>query len=204
MKDTYKTIKNACTCQFKEKGSRFIGFLFPISSEEEAKNHLYSIKKEHYSATHYCYAYTFGHIDNETTRVNDDAEPSGSAGRPIFGQLKSAELKDVLAVVVRYFGGSKLGIPRLINAYKSTTLATINKAEIIEKHILEIVRLSFNYEQMNMIMQVLKHENANIRNIDYTNKQCVVNFEIRQSLYPLLKEKINLIPFVNFEHLQTV
>lgn len=195
MEDTYKTIVDATTDQFKDRGSRFIGFLFPISSEEEIKNRLAALKKEYYDATHHCYAYTLGHIDGESVRLYDDGEPSGSAARPIFGQLQSAGLKDVLAVVVRYFGGTKLGVPGLINAYKSTTRLAIEKADIVEKQVMAHAQVRFPYDRMNILMTLLKKEGADICGMDYENEQSVISFCIRNSRFPLLEEKINKLPF---------
>ena len=204
MEDTYKTIEVTTTEQFKDRGSRFIGFLFPISSEEDIKKHLAALKKEYYDATHHCYAYTLGHIDNEAIRLNDDGEPSGSAARPIFGQLQSAGLKDVLAVVVRYFGGTKLGVPGLINAYKSTTRLAIEKNTIIEKKIMAHAAIHFPYDKMNVLMTLLKKEGADICGIDYANEQSVIAFCIRNSRYPLLENKIKNLPYATLSDYKLV
>ncbi len=195
MEDTYKTIAKISTGQFKDKGSRFIGFLFPVSSEEEIKNHLTSLKKEYYDATHHCYAYTFGHTGTENFRLNDDGEPSGSAGRPIFGQLQSAGLKDVLAVVIRYFGGTKLGIPGLINAYKGTTRLAIEQAGVIEKKIMRCAEVRFPFERMNTLMTLLKKGGAEIRNMDYSDEGSVIRFEIIRSCYPDFAKEIERLPY---------
>lgn len=200
MEDTYRTIGNATTDQFKDRGSRFIGFLFPVSSEEEIKKHLAALKKEYYDATHHCYAYTLGHISGEATRLNDDGEPSGSAARPIFGQLQSAGLKDVLAVVVRYFGGTKLGVPGLINAYKTTTRLAIEKADIVEKQVMAHAQVRFPYDRMNVLMTLLKKEGADICGMDYEDSCSLISFCIRNSRYPFLEEKIHNLPYANLSN----
>ena len=204
MEDTYKTVVDMATDQYKEKGSRFIGFLFPIDSEENVKAHLTALKKEFYNATHICYAYTLGHLGTELTRLNDDGEPSGSAARPIFGQLQSAGLKDVLAAVVRFFGGTKLGIPGLINAYKTATQLALAQTEIIEKHILERASLQSDYTRMNRVMQLLKKEDARITSIDYIDNRSEIRFEIRQGQYGSIVSQVEQLPFLQLTHLETV
>ena len=200
MDDTYKTIVRPVSGQFKEKGSRFIGFLFPVSSEEEIRQRLAALKKEYHDATHYCYAYTIGHTGPAQTRLNDDGEPSGSAARPIFGQLQSAGLSDVLAVVVRYFGGVKLGVPGLINAYKTTTRLCVEQAETVEKQVMETVETRFPYDRMNTMLTLLKKEQAEIRSMDYDGSQSVIVFSIRRSRYETLQQKISQLPFASFFH----
>lgn len=203
MDDTYKTIGDISTGQFKDRGSRFIGFLYPVSDEAAIKQHLAALKKEHHDATHYCYAYTIGHTGPAQTRLNDDGEPSGSAARPIFGQLQSAGLSDVLAVVVRYFGGTKLGVPGLINAYKTTTKLAIENANVVERHVLECAEAQLPYDKMSALLNLLKKENAAIRDIGYSGNDALIRFEIRSQLYEGLKEKILLLPLVSFQHTNT-
>lgn len=198
--DTYKTITGLSTAQFKDRGSRFIGFLFPVSSEEDVKRELAALKKRHHDATHHCYAYTVGHIDAGSCRLNDDGEPSGSAARPIYGQLQSAELRDVLAVVVRYFGGVKLGVPGLINAYKTTTRLCVEQAETVEKRVMEIASARFPYDRMNTLLTLLKKEQADIRRMDYDGTQSVIEFGIRRSRYEALCRNIALLPFASLIH----
>ena len=199
MDDTYKTIARPVTGQYKEKGSRFIGFLFPVSSEEDIRQRLAALKKEYHDATHHCYAYTVGHIDAGSCRLNDDGEPSGSAARPIYGQLQSAELRDVLAVVVRYFGGVKLGVPGLINAYKTTTRLCVEQAETVEKRVMEIASARFPYDRMNTLLTLLKKEQADIRRMDYDGTQSVIEFGIRRR-YEALCRNIALLPFASLIH----
>lgn len=204
MENTYKTIVATATGQFKDRGSRFIGFLYPVSDEEEIKAHLAALKKEYHDATHYCYAYTIGHTGQPQTRLNDDGEPSGSAARPIFGQLQSAGLSDVLAVVVRYFGGTKLGVPGLINAYKTATREAIANATVVEKEILDLAEASLPYDRVNSLLQLLKKKEATVRGMDYADGKSIVRFEIRHDRFAELQESISPISPVSIQHLKTI
>ena len=203
MDNTYKTIVATATGQFKDRGSRFIGFLYPVSDEEEIKAHIAALKKEYHDATHYCYAYTLGHTGPAQTRLNDDGEPSGSAARPIFGQLQSAGLSDVLAVVVRYFGGTKLGGPGLINAYKAATRAAIDTAKIVEKQILDLAEASLPYDRANSLLQLLKKKEAVVRGMDYAEGKSIIRFEIRHDRFAELQESISLMPSASVQHIRT-
>lgn len=158
---TYKTITTETTSDFRDRGSKFFGFAYPISDVDEVKAHVKALKKEHLRAVHYCFAYRIGTDGNEY-RANDDGEPSGSAGKPILGQIDSAELTDTLIVVVRYFGGSLLGVPGLINAYKTAAAECIAIATVIEKPIVRKVTITFDYPAMNDVMQLLKQSDAEI------------------------------------------
>lgn len=157
----YNTINSTTTSDFRDRGSKFFGFAYPISDVDEVKEHVKSLKKEHPKAVHYCYAFRIG-TDGTQFRANDDGEPSGSAGKPILGQIDSAGLTNVLVVIVRYFGGSLLGVPGLINAYKTATAEALQKAEVIEKLVEERVLISFDYPVMNDVMQLLKQSDATI------------------------------------------
>jgi len=148
---------------FKEKGSKFYGFAFPVKSEDEVKQALESVKKMHYSARHWCYAYRLG-IEGKEYRVNDDGEPSNSAGQPIYGQIVAKDLTDVLVVVVRYFGGVKLGVGGLIQAYKLSAQMVLNDAEIIDYPIERRFQVQFNYDQMNKVMRYIKDMQLRIVN----------------------------------------
>lgn len=161
MQLTYKTIQAATTAEFKDRGSKFLGYAFPAGSADDVKAHLLLLKKEHPKAVHHCYAYRFG-TDGLQYRANDDGEPSGSAGRPILGQIDSAGLTNVLVVVVRYFGGTLLGVPGLINAYKTVTADCLNAAVAVEKHVEHRITLEYDYSLMNEVMQVLKQSEATI------------------------------------------
>ena len=153
--DTYKSIASPSKGVYKELGSKFLAFAFPVETQEQVKDIVASLKKEYFDARHHCYAYRLG-PDGEPWRANDDGEPSSSAGRPILGQLLSCELSDVLVVVVRYFGGVKLGVPGLIRAYKTATQDALSAAEVIEKIAAENLTFEFDYLQMNDVMKFLK------------------------------------------------
>lgn len=156
--DCYKSISALSTGIFKDNGSKFLAFAYPVTSEEEIKPIIQQLKKEYFDARHHCYAYRLGHTGS-VWRINDDGEPSSTAGRPIYGQILSAGLSDILVVVVRYFGGIKLGVPGLIRAYKTSTADAIANATIIEKIATEPFKIIFDYLQMNAIMKRLKEMN---------------------------------------------
>ena len=176
--DTYKTVSTKAEGLFKDKGSRFIGLVFPVKSEMEVKEILAYVKKKYHDATHHCYAYYIGHIGTPSTRMNDDGEPSGTAGRPIFGQIVSSDLKNVLVIVIRYFGGTKLGVSGLINAYKETARVTINNAKIEERKIKDVYTVKFEYSLINNVMQILKNEAIDIKNTSYDNNNVIITFEV--------------------------
>lgn len=158
IKDIYKTIANPSEeVLFKEKSSKFFGYSFPVSSQEEIKTHLEHLKKQHFGAVHFCYAYQIG-TEKIEFRANDDGEPSNSAGMPIYGQIQSFELTNILIVVVRYFGGTKLGIGGLISAYKTTAQMTLEAAEIIDKTIDVNFNISFDYKNINKVMRIIKEK----------------------------------------------
>ena len=161
-KDTYRTIDAPSEeILFKEKNSKFYGYAFPISKEEEIKTHLEHLKKRHFGAVHFCYAYQIG-TENITFRANDDGEPSNSAGMPIYGQIQSFELTNVLVVVVRFFGGIKLGVGGLISAYKTAAQMTLEASAIIEKTINIRFVITFDYKNINKIMRIIKEKNLEI------------------------------------------
>ena len=153
--DTYKSIAAPSKGIYKELGSKFLAFAFPVETEEEIKMILADVRKEYFDARHHCYAWRLG-LNGEPFRMNDDGEPSSTAGRPILGQLLSQELSDILVVVVRYFGGVKLGVPGLIRAYKTATQDALANATVIEKVAGEHFTLRFDYLRMNDVMKVLK------------------------------------------------
>lgn len=161
--DTYKSVASETQGEFKDKGSKFIAYLFPIQSIEDFEKRLKELKKEHLKSRHHCYGYRLG-ISGEPYRINDDGEPSGTAGKPIFGQLLKYELSDVAAVVVRYFGGTKLGTSGLIKAYKESTMIAIENATIISKTITGSLVIHFEYEHMGVILNCLKQLNIEISN----------------------------------------
>ena len=157
MEDTYKTISNPSEGLFKDKGSKFMAFAYPVSSEDEIKGIIQILKKEHYSARHHCYAWRLGH-EKLLFRANDDGEPSSTAGKPILGQIQSFDLTNILIVVVRYFGGTLLGVSGLINAYKNAAHDAILQAEIVEKLVEKQLCIEFEYGVMNEVMKIFKDE----------------------------------------------
>lgn len=162
IKDTYKTLDESVeNILFKEKNSKFFGYAFPVTSEIEVKTYLENLKTEHFSARHWCYAYQIG-TEVIKFRANDDGEPSNSAGMPIYGQIQSFEITNVLVVVIRYFGGVKLGVGGLISAYKNTAQLTLDEANIIEKTIDKYFKITFDYKNMNKVMRIIKEKNIQI------------------------------------------
>lgn len=157
----YKTIEKPTTAEFKDRGSKFLAYAYPISNTDDVKEKLQLLKKEHPKAVHHCYAYRIG-IDGLQYRANDDGEPSGSAGKPILGQIDSAGVTNVLVVVVRYFGGSLLGVPGLINAYKTATQDALTQGILIEKWIEQLVDIQFDYPVMGEVMYLLRQSEATI------------------------------------------
>ena len=159
MREFYNTIEKEASAEYKDRGSRFIAYAFPISSTDDFKKKLKALKEEHPKAVHHCFAYRIG-TDGNNFRAGDDGEPSGSAGKPILGQLDSKEVVNTAVVVVRYFGGTLLGVPGLINAYKTATSLALQMTPIIQKPILVEYELQFDYTLMNEAMMVVKRFNA--------------------------------------------
>jgi len=157
----YFTIDKTSVAEFKDRGSKFLAYAYPLSTTEEFKQYLQSLKKEHPKAVHHCFAYRIG-TDGNKFRVSDDGEPSGSAGRPILGQIDSKEMTNVAVIVVRYFGGTLLGVPGLINAYKTGTALALQVVPIVQKQMEVIYQLQFDYTQMNDVMMVLKQMGCTI------------------------------------------
>lgn len=178
--DTYKSIASAAEGLFKDNGSRFIALAYPVESEEEIKEIVSSIRKEYHDARHHCYAYRLG-LDGSVFRSSDDGEPSGSAGRPILGQIDSAGLSDILVVVVRYFGGIKLGIPGLIRAYKTSTADALASAEVVEKVAGSWYRMEFDYSLMQAAMKIIKDMDLPQRSQDF-GLQCSIEVRVRLNL----------------------
>ena len=174
--DHFQTIDKPGLAEFKDRGSRFLAYAFPLRSVEEFKQQLQVLKKEHAKAVHHCFAYRLG-VDGNIFRVSDDGEPSGSAGRPILGQIDSKQLCNVLVVVVRYFGGTLLGVPGLINAYKTVTSLALQTTPIIQKQIEVNYQLHFDYTRMNDVMMIVKHYNCTVVKQE-TNLFCDVEISI--------------------------
>ncbi|WP_027878738.1 MULTISPECIES: IMPACT family protein [Mesoflavibacter] len=179
--DTYKTIvKPNDEVLFKDKNSKFFGYAFPVKNEDEVKAHIENLKKQHHSARHWCYAYQIGFEEpNLIYRANDDGEPNNSAGMPIYGQIQSFEVTNVLIVVVRYFGGVKLGVGGLINAYKTTAQMALETCKIVTKTINVDFVITFDYKNMNKVMRVIKEKNLNITN-QKLELDCQITISVRK------------------------
>lgn len=182
MGDTYQTLASPSTGLYKEKGSKFIGYAFEVSSEKEIKAYLEEVKKEHFKARHHCYAYRLG-LDGKLFRANDDGEPSSTAGRPILGQIDSFGLSNVLIVVVRYFGGTKLGTSGLKRSYKAAAQDALTNAEIIERIVKQQFSIHFDYLVTNDIMKYLKATDITILDARYENLS-ILDVSVRQDLIP--------------------
>ena len=163
-KDTYRTIEAPSNeGLYKDRGSKFLGYAFPLKREEDVKEIIQELKEMHFKARHWCYAWQLGKEQNAISyRVNDDGEPNNSAGQPIYGQILSKEVTDILVVVVRYFGGTKLGVGGLINAYKNAAELTLNTSKIIERTVDIRLALIFDYPHMNKVMRIIKERNLKI------------------------------------------
>lgn len=179
MKDSYRTITAESTGEFKDRGSKFLAYASPIFTETEGQQYLETIRKLHPKARHHCYAYRLG-LDKNNYRANDDGEPSGTAGRPILGQIDSFELTNVLIVVVRYFGGTLLGTSGLIHAYKTSAADALEKAEIVERIVEEVYQLKFDYALMSNVMNAVKKIALPIIRQEFENEG-VLEIVIRQS-----------------------
>lgn len=178
--DTYKTIAAPAEGLYKEKGSKFLAFAIPVSTEAEVREHLDRIRKDYFDARHHCYAYILG-ADKMAFRFNDDGEPSGTAGKPIHGQLLSKDLTNTLVVVVRYFGGVLLGASGLFNAYKVAARDALDNATIVEKTVDLCYRVHFQYLQMNDVMKLIKQFDLTPRN-QHFDMDCTLDITVRQSL----------------------
>ncbi|MDI9878319.1 YigZ family protein [Flectobacillus longus] len=200
--DTYKTITGSAEGLFKDKGSKFFAYAYPIEDESEVKELVEQLKKEHFKAVHHCYAYRLGQ-DRTNFRVNDDGEPSGSAGKPILNVLLSKDITNILVVVVRYFGGTLLGVPGLINAYKTATQEALVNAEIIEKTVNEIYEVRFEFVQMNDVMKVVKEFGLKVKNQLFDN-QCTLQLEFRRNMTNQIIGKLEKIEPIEIEHIATV
>jgi len=178
--DNYKTIKKPSKeTLFKDRNSKFFGYAFPVLNEDDIKFFLEEVKKKHHSARHFCYAWQLG-TEEIRYRANDDGEPNNSAGMPIYGQILSFEVTNILVVSVRYFGGTKLGVGGLINAYKTSAQVTLEASEIIEKTIDIHYQLNFNYDLMSKVMRIIKEKNLEIIN-QKLELDCEIQFSVRKN-----------------------
>ena len=189
--DTYKTIAAPAESVYTEKRSKFIAIALPVRTLAEIKAYLDEYQKKYYDARHVCYAYMLG-AERKEFRANDNGEPSGTAGKPILGQINSNELTDILVIVVRYFGGIKLGTSGLIVAYKTAAAQALSEAQIIEKTVDEQVTVVFEYPFMNDIMRIVKEESPEILNQSY-DMDCVMTLRIRKSQMPRLRMRLEKV-----------
>ena len=190
--DSYKTIAKPAEGSYSEKRSKFLAYAFPVQNEQEVKQRLAEIQKKHWDARHHCYAYILG-PHKDAYRLNDNGEPSGTAGRPIYGQLLSKDLTNTLVIVVRYFGGIKLGVSGLQNAYKVAAREALDAAVIEERTIQETFRVTFEYVKMNDIMQILKDPNVQV--LDRQSYiQCIYTISVRQREADRITEALRKIP----------
>ena len=191
IKDSYLTIESDAEAIFKEKSSKFLCYAFHVESEEEITAHLEILRKRYYDATHHCYAWRLGPF-GERFRANDDGEPSSTAGKPILGQLLSREITNCLIVVVRYFGGTKLGVPGLIAAYKESAAAVLDEAKVVERTVDTTVKVDFSYVVMNDVMRIIKDEQPIIVEQIFDNL-CSMTLSIRNSKAELVIGKLRKV-----------
>ena len=196
----YKTIEKPIeNTLLKEKGSKFIGFAYPVSNEEELKNALEKIRTEHPKATHHCYAFRMG-LNGEHYRANDDGEPSGSAGLPIYNQLLANDITNVLVIVVRYYGGTKLGVSGLVKTYKESAKMTLEEAQIITKELETEIEVQFNFNQQNTIFTLLSKFDAKIVNFD-SQERAVIIAKVKTKHKENILESLTQIQFVECKFL---
>lgn len=195
--DTYKTITGLSEAVYTEKRSKFIAIAIPVRTHEEIKTHLEVYQKKYYDARHVCYAYMLGH-ERKDFRANDNGEPSGTAGKPILGQINSNELTDILVIVVRYFGGIKLGTSGLIVAYKAAAAEAIANADVIEKTVDKTIHFWFEYPFMNDVMRIVKEEEPEIIEQGY-EMDCSMTLRIRSSLMPKLMARLSKVETLRFD-----
>jgi len=199
IKDSYKSIASEAKGLFKDNGSRFIAHAYPVETEDEVKEIVTALKKEYYDARHHVYAYRIGYLGDKF-RANDDGEPSGSSARPVLGQIDSLGLSDVLVVVVRYFGGIKLGIPGLIRAYRSSTADALANADIIEKVASKTYRIHFGYMGMNSVMKVMKDLGLEPKNQKF-DMECSMEAVVRLSLTDTFRDRMTEVEGCRLEEL---
>ncbi|MDX5436599.1 MAG: YigZ family protein [Pontibacter sp.] len=199
MQDTYRTIEAPTEGLYKEKGSKFIALAYPAYTEDEVKDILAEVKKKYYDARHHCYAYVLG-ADKSRYRANDDGEPNHSAGDPILGQIRSADLSNVLVIVVRYFVGTKLGVSGLITAYKAATADALAQATIIEKHETILLQAHYAYPQMNDVMSLVKEYDLPVRDQQF-ELDCKLTLEVRKALQEDVTAKLEDIEGVQVKEL---
>ena len=197
MEFSFNTIKSPVeNILLKEKGSKFIGFAFPVDDEAELKKSLEKIREEHPKATHHCYAYRLG-IKGENYRANDDGEPSGSAGLPIYNQLLAHKITNVLVIVVRYYGGTKLGVSGLVKTYKESAKITLEEAEIVRKELESEIEISFGFSQQNQIFTLLSKFDGRI--LDFlSDEKCIITAKIKTSIKENISEQLSEMQNISF------
>lgn len=200
--DTYKTIETASEGIFRDKGSKFIGYVYPIKSELEVKNLIAKLKVEHAKARHFCWAIRLT-PDRSVFKLNDDGEPSGTAGRPILNTLLSVDVTNILVVVVRYFGGTLLGVPGLINAYKNATIEVLKENNIVSKTVNELYQVNFDYLAMNQVMRIVKDEQLDIITQEF-DTNCVIKFEVRKANLNQVLGKLEKVDGIEIKYLATI
>lgn len=196
--DTYRTIENPSEGTFRDRGSKFLGYAYPITSESEIKAIVASLKSEHPKANHHCWAMRLT-ADRAVFKLNDDGEPAGTAGRPILNTLLSKDITNILVLVVRYFGGTLLGVPGLINAYKMATEEALAHAIIIEKTVNDVYTISFSYLQMNDIMRLIKEADLATLNQQFDNN-CSIQVSIRKMQVNMVLDKLHKLAGVNVKY----
>ncbi len=189
--DIYLTISQPATGIFKDKGSKFLAFAYPVKNEKEANAKVDKLRKEYFDARHHCYAYRLG-ADKLAFRANDDGEPSGTAGKPILGQIISKDITDILIVVVRYFGGTLLGTGGLINAYRMASANVLSNASIIQKYIYVLYGLEFDYQQINQVMKIAKNFNLEVFEQQFETI-CRMKLKIKKNSVDVILSKLTLI-----------
>lgn len=199
--DQYKTLKEPSEGIYKEKGSKFLAFAYPVSTEEDIKQYIDNLKKKYYDARHHCFAWQLG-TDGNHFRANDDGEPSGTAGKPILGQMRSHELTNLLVVVVRYFGGTKLGTSGLIRAYKEATIDAINNGTIEERTVNDFYRIDFDYGALNDVMKIIKEETPDVIKQDF-DLRCAIEWSTRQSDVEKIIARLEKVESVKISFLYT-
>ena len=196
MPDSYKTIAAIAEGTYSEKRSKFLAFAIPVQSVDEVKAHVAEYQKRYYDARHACYAYMLG-AERTEFRANDNGEPSGTAGKPILGQINSYGLTNILIIVVRYFGGIKLGTSGLIIAYRQAAIEALENAQIIEKTVDDDITFSFEFPMMNAVMKVVKDLNPQILSQGY-DTDCTMTLRIRRGMMPQLRERLSKVETLNF------
>lgn len=200
--DTYLTIEKPGEATFRDRGSKFIGYAYPIISDQDIKSIIANLKQEHPKANHHCWAMRWS-TDRSVFRINDDGEPSGTAGRPILNTLLSRNLTNIAVIVVRYFGGTLLGVPGLINAYKTASELALNETRVIEKTVNDVYTITFDYLQMNDVMRIIKDDNLEILEQKFDNN-CSIKVSIRKMQVNQALAKLQKLPSIKATYNQTI